>query len=119
MRLIWHFGIIAIALVVGFIPVLLNQESSAGNNASSKALQAQVELVKEERRRADALAQALAAAKLDLEASEEQRLALQQEHQRAVSLTAKLAQELVTVRQELEAHKQRRTRDSSASGSDG
>ncbi len=98
MRLMWHFAAIALALVVGFIPVLLNQESSAGNNASSKALQAQVELVKEERRRADALAQALAAAKLDLEASEEQRLALQQEHQRAVSLAAKLAQELVTVR---------------------
>jgi hypothetical protein len=56
MRLIWHFGIIAIALVVGFIPVLLDQESSAGNKASSKALQAEAELLKEERRRADALA---------------------------------------------------------------
>jgi hypothetical protein len=66
MRLIWHFALIAMALVVGFIPVLLNQESSAGNKASSKALQAEAELLKEERRRADALAQALAAAKLTL-----------------------------------------------------
>ena len=119
MRLIWHFAAIALALVVGFIPVLLNQESSAGNNASSKALQVEAELLKEERRRADALAQALAAAKLDLEASQEEKLALQQERQRAVSLTAKLAQELAIVRRELEAYKQRRTRDSSASGSDG
>jgi hypothetical protein len=106
MRLIWHFAAIALALVVGFVPVLLEQESSAANKEDSKALQAEAGLLSEERRRADALAQALAAAKLELEASQEEKLALQQERQRAVSLTAKLAQELATVRRELEAAKE-------------
>jgi hypothetical protein len=119
MRLILHFAAIALALVLGFVLVLLNQEISAANKEDSKVPQAEAALLSEERRRADALAQALAAAKLDLEASQEEKLALQQERQRAVSLTAKLAQELATVRRELEAYKQRRTRDSSASGSDG
>ena len=119
MRLILHFAAIALALVAGFVLMLLSQESSATNKEGSQVLQAQAELLSQESRRADALAQALAAAKLELEASQEEKLALQQERQRAVSLTAKLAQELATVRQELEAHKQRRTRDLSASGSDG
>ena len=106
MRLILHFAAIALALVLGFVLVLLNQEIAAANNGDGKVPQAEAALLSEERRRADALAQALAAAKLDLEASQEEKLALQQERQRAVSLTAKLAQELAIVRRELEAAKE-------------
>jgi hypothetical protein len=43
---------------------------------------------------------------LELEAFQEEKLALQQERQRAASLTAKLAQELAIVRRELEAAKE-------------
>jgi hypothetical protein len=106
MRLIVHFAAIALALVAGFLLVLLSPESSATNKADSKLLQAEAELLSQERRRADALAQALATAKLELAASQEQMFALQQERQRAVTMTAKLAQELATVRRELEAAKE-------------
>ncbi len=113
MRLILYPGVTVLALVVGFAPVLLNDESRAtdGGASSNASGTAEDRSLNEERRRADELDWALAAAKQELAALKEQARSLQQEHQRVVNLAAKLAQELALVRQDLDTAKQQRHRD--------
>jgi hypothetical protein len=132
MQLILRISTIMVALLIGFGATILNDGSQAlvsGSpsaeekhlpalaptnevpfdvfSSSPLASSAPVDQFRQngERERVDALAHAVSAVRQELEATKEQTLLLEQEHQRAISMTVRLAQELAAARQELEATK--------------